>query len=746
MTIQGLVRLLKQHIIWFMLFPCLAAGTVYYFMRHETKIYKTKATLYTGLTSGYTLRSAQEGFQTDYSAVSNAFDNILTTLNSNQTLYYVGLNLLSEHLQLTKPTERQLSAAGFQRLQKEIPASLWQSLRQPGDLGRVRVRMDSLARSQTDNPIRKLLVESDSYYSADHISKKLKANRKNASDMLDLEYEADDPAVAQQTLNLAVAELNNRYTALKRGETNPVVTYYEGKTKDARRQLDNAESKLKAFNVQHNVLNFAEELKNRSLNREALVSEYNQEVMRNQAAKASMNALNQRMTQGGSLLKINTALTDKQAELTVAEARLITARTNGQPQAVLDKYQAKINQASEELKQIAQNYFAADNTSESVPKLKLVNEWLTKVLEFEESGARMGVVKKRLDDYQAESTTFTPLESEQRQLTRDMDLAEKEYLGLIQSLNQANTHRQDIAIDGSLSVLDPPAFPISAQAPKRLLFSAIAAGAGLVIALLLAAIRFWTDKRINSLEQAEQRIGRTVTAVFPVVKKFAPNSRASRAAVGMFEQIGNAINIDIDSQRVRTYPALITLFSMRARQGKSWFALGLARMYAESGETIAYLYPRLTEADKKFEQEGIVFLPYELHPNYMNIREPDDLISTEDMVPMSTFSKIILELPALVGSPIPLHLIKRSAVSIMLLTVHTIWGRRDKQLFELYAKAVKHPVLIALNKVEGGNNDAPTRGDIEQGMVRTKRYTEPNMTASTASATKKSLISNVNES
>ena len=191
--------------------------------------------------------------------------------------------------------------------------------------------------------------------------------------MLDLEYEGDDPAVVQQTLKLAIKELNERYTALKRGETNPVVGYYESKAKEAKRQLDNAESKLKAFNVQHNVLNFEEELKTRSVTREALVAEYNQEVMRNQAAKAAMNALNQRMTQGGSLLKISTALTDKQAELTAAESQLITARTNGQPQAVLDKYQAKINQASDELKLIAQTYFAADNGSESVPKLKLVN-------------------------------------------------------------------------------------------------------------------------------------------------------------------------------------------------------------------------------------------------------------------------------------------------------------------------------------------------------------------------------------
>ncbi|WP_198424818.1 GumC family protein [Spirosoma endbachense] len=739
MTLQGLGRLLKQHLIWFILFPCLAAGAVYYFMRNETRIYETKATLYTGFTSGYSLRSAQEGFQADYAAVSNAFDNILTTLNSNQTLYHVGVNLLSQHLQLTKPTEKQLSAASFQNLQRAIPASLRQSLVRVGDPEYTRMRIDSLAQSQTDNPIRKLILESDSDYSPEHISKKLKANRRNGSDMLDLEYEAEDPAVAQQTLALAITELNQRYTSLKSGETNPVVKYYDEKAKQAKKLLDNAESKLRAFNVQHNVLNFEDELKTRSVTREALVTEYNDEVMRNRAAKAAMDALSQRMTQGGSLLKINTALTDKQAELTEAEAQLINARTNNQPQAVLDRYQAKIDQASADLKQIAQNYFAADNTSESVPKLKLVNEWLTKVLEFEESGARMDVVKKRLDDYQKESTTFTPLESEQRQLTRDMTVAEKEYLSLVQSLNQATTHRQDIAIDGSLSVLDPPGFPFSPKPAKRLLFILIGAGAGFVIALLLAALRFWADKRINTLEQAEQRIGSPVTAVFPTVKKFAVNSKASRAAVSMFEQLGNAINIEIEHRRVSEQPPLITLFSMRSKQGKTWFAHGLARLYAESGEHVAYFYPRLTDNDKKFEQDNIAFFPYDLHPNFMNIREPEDLLAGEHALTMNSFNKVILELPALVGSPIPLHLVNRSAVSLMVLAVHTLWGRRDKQLFGLYAKAAKHPVLIALNKVEGGDIDAPTVGDIQQGIVRTKRYAEPNEVIAGASANEKVL-------
>ena len=732
MTLQGLGRLLKQHLIWFILFPCLTAGAVYYFMRNETKVYKTKATLYTGITSGYSIRSAEAGFSVDYSAVSSAFDNILTTFTSNQTLYNVGVDMLSNHLQLTKPTEQQLSAASFQALQHAIPASLRQSLIRPGDPNYTRQQIDTLAKSKTDNPIKALLFNPKSYYSADYIGSKLKATRKNSSDMLDIEYEAGDPAVAQQTLTLAVSELNKRYSSLKRGETNPVIKYYEDKAKNAKRQLDNAESKLRAFNVQHNVLNFEDELKTRSSTREALVTEYNSEVMRNQAAKAAMNALNQRMTQGGNILKISTALTDKQAELTAAETQLINARTNAQPQAVLDKHQAKIAKASQELQQIAQNYYAADNSTDAVPKMRLINEWLGKVLEFEESGARMGVIKKRLDDYQAESTTFTPLESEQRQLTRDLTVAEKDYLSLVQSLNQANTHQQDITVDGSMSVLDPAPFPYSPQAPKRLFFTLLGAGIGFIIALLLAAIRVWTDKRINSLEEAEKRIGSPVTGVFPKVKKFAVKSRASRAAVSMFEQLGNVINIEIEQRQASNRPPLITLFSVRSKQGKTWFAHGLARMYSEAGEQVAYCYPRISETNQKSEQEGIVFFPYDLPANFMNVREPEDLLTAEDALTLNSFNKIILELPALVGSPIPLHLVNQSVVSLMILSLYTIWGRRDKQLYNLYTKVAKHPVLVALNKVDGSDADAPTLGDIEQGTARTKRNTESDVVAQRA--------------
>jgi len=716
-------RFLKQNALWFLLLPCLTAGTVYYVTRHEIKTYKTQATLYTGITSGYSLRTAQDGSHVDYTAVSNAFDNILTTLTSKETLLQVGEALLSQHLALNRPDRHVLGEDGFQRLQRAIPAGLRQSLVAPGNPALTQVRIDSLVRSASDNPVKLLLLNSDTPYSVDQISKKLHASRRNSSDMLDLDYEADDPALTQQTLSLAISVLNERYTSLKNTETNPVVGYYEDKVRKAKQRLDAAEGQIQAFNVQYNVLNFGEELKNRALTRGSIISEYNAELMQNKAVKASLDALNQRMAQRGALLGINTELTDKQAELTEAESKLINGRANNQPRAEVDRLQARVNALAEDLKEIARHYFAADNSSDAVPQARLISDWLTKVLAFEESGAKLGMLKKRLDEYQTESAAFSPLESQLRQLNRNLSVTEKEYLDLAQALNQANTHRQDISIEGALTVLDPPSFPFSSQASKRLLLILVGAGVGLFLALFITALRFWLDQRLHSPERAEAKIGRPLTALFPTTKRIVINSKAGRAALSMFEQLGNAINIEL--AQVSTTPPLITLFSIRSKQGKTWVAHGLARLYVDADLRVAYLYPRVTSTDRRFEQEGLVFLPYELHSDFMQAASLEDLLNSDSEVAPMRFDRILLELPALIGSPIPVHLVRRSAVSVLIADVNGRWGRTEKQLFSMYQKVATHPILTVVNRVENDFVEVPSMGDVQSGQERTKRTPHP---------------------
>jgi uncharacterized protein involved in exopolysaccharide biosynthesis len=721
MTLDVFLRLLKQHLIWFFLIPCLTAATAWYVTRNEPKIYLSQATLYTGLASGYTILTDKIGSGPDRSA--SAFDNLLTTLSSKETLLQVGVSLLTDHLSLQQPDSLVLGAAGFEQLEREVPLDLRLQLFENGDDPvSLRKTIDSLSKTPTDNPIKKLLLGSGTCYSVQQIGAKLVATaRKNTNDVLLMEYEADDPAVAQRTLNYAIEVLNKRHSLLKTSETNSVVSYYEIKLKKAKEALDRAEANLRAFNMRNKVLDYDEEARTVASSREALISEYNQELGRRNAAKASLDALGRRMGQQGGIRNANNDLAEKQKKLSDAEAKLANARAYGQPKNVLVKLQVTVAQLSDDLKASAQRYDAAINASESVPQQTISADLLAKNLEYEESAARIELYKKRIDEYQAKTQSYGPLGSQLRQLNRDLGVAEKEYLSLLENVDQSRTRRQDVSVGGSLEVMDTPNFPLEPKPSKRSQLIMLGLGVGIFLALLLAVLRFLLDKRIHSPEQAEALIGRPVTAVFPTVKKPGVLSNTTLAAKTMFEQLVNAINIELAQVTTKPYPPIITLFSVHSKQGKSWVAHGLNRLYANANQHVAYCYPRESGKEQRETKNGVTYYPYTLRPDFMNVTSVDYLVDHDLGFDATQYDRIILELPALFNNQIPVYLLNSSALSLLVIDADTAWTRAENQLLSLYVRVTNQPILTVLNRVEGNYANASNQAEAKQVTDRTER-------------------------
>ena len=716
MSIDVFLRLLKQHILWFILIPAITAGMAFYVTRNEPKVYRSQATLYTGLVSRYSLLSDKQSMFTDRSA--SAFDNILTTLNSRETLLQIGIGLLSDHLRLRQPDTLMLANAGFQKLHQAITPG-WESLFFiAGDSVQLHRTIDSLAKSQTSNPVKTLLLKSDSYYSIQHLAEHMKATaRKNTNDVLLMEYESDDPAVAQRTLSYAIAILNKRYSTLKTSETNSVIGYYESKLEKAKDKLAQAEANLRAFSAKHQVLDYDEEARNVASSREALKNEYNQELMRKNAAKASLDALNRRMGQQGSVRSANNDLSEKQKKLTDAENKLANARAYGQPKAVISQLQASVASAQEDLKISAQKYDAAANSNDAIPTQTMANDRLTKSLEYEESSARLDLYQGRMDEFQAKTSEYGPLGSQLRQLNRDLSIAEKEYLDLLQNVDQSQTRRQDVAIGGTLEVMDAPDFPLLPQPAKRVQLILIGLGVGLFIALLLTALRFWLDKRIQSPEQAEALVGMPVTALFPTVKNPLVYSKTTRASRSMFEQLFNAINIEVSQNTTKSYPPVITVFSIRAKQGKTWIANGLTQLYDTADQRVAYCYPRVTGNEQRQHQKGVTLFPYTIRPDFMNVTGVDYLFDYNQGFDITQYDRIILELPALINNQIPAYLLKSSVLSLLVIDANSPWSRAEKQLLSMYVRVTNQPILTVLNRVEGNYVDVPRRADAMQSPI-----------------------------
>lgn len=700
-------RLLRQYAPLLVLIPLLTAGIVYFFTRDQPQMYLSKATLYTGLSSGYSLLTAEQRAQMDYSAVNNAFDNILTTITSKESRRQVAVGLLIQDLQSGKTNLIAMSMSN----NRTMPSGL-KSTASESNVESIHHTVDSLSLSQGSNPVKNLLNGLDSYYSISLIGKRLKPARINTSDMLDIEYECEDADVAQRTLNLVINVLNRRYAAFQNSETKPVVGYYEEKVQRAKARLNEAERKVQAFFAQHQVLDLEEESKTISSTRETAIAAYNQELMRNQAAKAAVDVLNRRLGVRGNALDANNELKAAQSHLSEAGSKLANARINGQPKATLDELQQQADQASEQLKEAARQYYSANNSPESVPQQTLLTEWLTKVVDYEESSARLGVYKKLFDEYRNRTALYTPLSSELRQLNRELTSAEKEYQELEQVLNQANTRQQNTLIGGGLALLDAPDFPQEPQPAKRWLFVALGFFAGLFLTMLLIALRFWLDQRILSPEQAESFIGQPVAAVFPFVERFSFLSKPSRAAMSMFEQLCSAINVELFPQAVRKQRhSLISLFSIASKQGKTWVGIGVARTYSDAGQRVAYCYPHKRGNFQSIDQEGISFLPYLVPGNFMTVRSLNELFDGAHNFDPDHYDTILLELPALINRALPVYLINQSGVSLLVTNANRTWERTDRKLLNMYSKVANHTILTVLNRTQGDFIDQPDSHD-----------------------------------
>ena len=228
----------------------------------------------------------------------------------------------------------------------------------------------------------------------------------------------------------------------------------------------------------------------------------------------------------------------------------------------------------------------------------------------------------------------------------------------------------------------------------------------------LTALRFWLDNRIKSPEQAESLIGRPLTAMFPMVKNPLAHTNATRTAQSMFEQLLNTINIEIAQVTDKPFPPLVTLFSIRSLQGKTWVANGLIRLYAGADLRIAYAYPRSNGREQREDKLGVTYLPYTVRPDFMNVTSLEYLLDHDEALEVAHYDRVIVELPPLINHQIPVYLMKQSALSLLVVDANAAWGRPEKQLMGLFERVTNQPILAVLNRVGGDYLDNTSRADV----------------------------------
>ena len=655
MSFLHFIKILFRNILWLIVIPLAMAGSVYYFTRHEKKVYSSETVIYTGIASGYNLSGNNKA---DFFATSNAFDNLLSIINSRETKQQVAVELLSAHLFEKKHNPALLSWGSYDALMKLIPDSIKQQIVKPT----IKETIDAVGTymlANDENLIYRILNSDNPFYSVNALQN-IKSTRISSSDLIKVSYETNDAIICKHTLEILVETFIKKHKLLREGQTDSVIAYFEKQVNNSFKRLDSVEQVFLEFNKQNDIINYNEQTKAVAGEKENLYAQNHNLEMDKQANGSALNKVNENIK--GRLYQdlYGPEIVSERAQLSAIYNKIALSEVmNKNNTAVaqrryLDSLRMISAGLENKLKASLDKLYVDSNTPNGIPTKTVLDEWLKSTLAFEESKARLTVMDKRKKEFADEFKKLAPVGAILKKLERQITVSEQEYLELLHGLSQAKLTQQNNELTSKLTIIDPPYLPLKANPSKRIIMIVVAFMAGFFLVLAFLLTRSLINKTLQEPERAQKLIGIPIAGIYPLLK--ASPGFLAKANLRLVQQLLSQINQN-------EQPAVIGITSIQKGEGKSTIASIWEAELKRLGMTVKK--ERWPTGNRPTEKEGIVIL---------------ELPALEEMV----ISKGIL--PGLTH----VYLVCRA---------NRVWNKMDKELITLFKQVSSLPLMPLLNGV-----------------------------------------------
>ena len=257
------IRTLLRHLWMILVGTALFTLFVIYYTRHMVGGYEVKATLYTGVASGYNLESDK---RTDWAMVQNSMDNLISIMQAESTLKRVSMRLYARVLIKGDPNKEVDGITPssynytYNHLKNSPHGKEILALIDKTSEDKTVSNLEKYMRPHKDNYVYGLFYYNPHFYSYNAL-KNIKVQRRLTSDLLDISYASSDPGIAYNTVSILMDEFVDEYRRIRYGETDKVIKYFEEELRRIGGKLRNEEEDLTKYNVQKRVINYLDETK-----------------------------------------------------------------------------------------------------------------------------------------------------------------------------------------------------------------------------------------------------------------------------------------------------------------------------------------------------------------------------------------------------------------------------------------------------------------------------------------------------
>lgn len=670
MTAVNFLRLIVRNWKWLLALPILASIAVFVLDGFKDKQYKSSLQIYTGFASGYSITST-ENQKFDYYAVNNALDNLINTIKSEAVLQKVGLTLFAQSMIYGEQgNDKYISAKAYRELVDIVPDSIV-ALINPLSVDSTVVALEHSLKSNSSGFVYKLIHLYHPNYSLWALSQ-INIKKVASSDMLEVSYESNDPALCFQTLTILGREFTKYYQSLKEFHTHDVVAYFESQLTTSASRLRSAEDRFMQYSKDNRVINYYEQTKAVAGQLQAFELDYDKILALNAGAKKSIDQLE-------SKIGMHARLRLKSEEILAARNRIAerTAELTAQSVFVDDstfvrfdsrKFDSAVAAGQASLRKTIDTMDIYKNSPEGIEVDNILNQWLDNVVKYDASTAALGVLDTRRNEINQKFDFFAPVGATVKRQEREIGINESEYLSLLNSLALAKLQQQNIAMSSSsLRVVDEPLFPIQAEASKRKMMAIVAFMATFMLILTVLLIIELTDRTLRDSTRAAKFSGLDVINMLPINGKYNELAMSQ-----LMTQIIRLRHSDL--------PVIINLLSSESGEGKSYIGDKIAKRF----ETMGYSVKRVISG-KDFEPQS---------KRYVEAKSILELCSCENS------DVYIVELPSMIEGIVPPAMLESASLNLFVARANRSWLKSDDMLMWSLRESSQIRLYMVLNGVE----------------------------------------------
>ena len=667
-----IVRFLYKIRWYLIILPLIALVIVWFMTRHMERVYDTSTTIYTGMITGYNI----EGTGAVGGQSQTNLKNLILLVTTDVTVHEVSLRLFARCMMYGNPNKdnNYISAEHFRQLNSGVPAEV-KALINHNSENATYANLKAYEKPSADNYLFGLL-NYHPWFGINNITARTKVLQLQGSDIIDIGYSANDAGIAYNTLDILNEVFARQYAALRYGETNNVIKFFEREVARLYRILTNAEDDLIRYNVEKRIINYAEQTKQLTVLDMQQQNAHNDRFISQATTRALMDYLERQLGDRAKIIKANKDFTNQITDISriqsrISNLRLMNSEGGGsgvESQMELAKAEKMLQAATDNVRGLVKDIEAGSYSTETGVKAgDMISRWLEQVLLLEKTKAEVGAQERMREDLDRQILYYAPIGATISRKDRHISFIEGNYMEMLKALNDARLRQKNLQMTtATLRVLNPPMFPMNAQPTNRIM---ILLGAFLLTFVLTAMYFFiieLLDRTLRDRMRSERITKVPVMGCFPKESTLRYRRFNKTIADMALRQLSKALlpHFKEGQQNV------LNLLSTDAANGKSYIAQELENYWISIG-----LQVRRLTYDEDFLAEDSRF-----------IMATDIKDICPDLLPNEI---AIIEYPNLDDNSIPPGLLNMGTVNLMVTRANRTWKDVDQKALKELQEQLK---------------------------------------------------------